>query len=200
VLPALADAGLNWSRGQLRHLEKGQTSPTMPTLYALAGAFGAFLGRPLRIADLLEGDQPVRIGNRTVGLPEIRAALTGGEVEPARGPNYSELMQNMLQSQAEFFADVETWPDRIQLGRQGPWHNAYRTCMDADHRIARRLAVLCGVTPSRVIAEMGYLWNHSLTVERDRIAHPDASAQKRGRITRTLAADLERSINRGDDS
>lgn len=187
VLPALRDAGLNWTSGNVAHLEAGRVSPTVPTLFALASAFGAVTGQPLTIADLLAGDGAVQIGETTVPLRVLRSALDGKPVKPAPQARISDIM-------AAFDAEMKTWPPRLRGLKAGRLRRATHTFTDADARIARKL----GMTRWRAIAEMGALWGHSLTAERDRIAGPQANAQRRGRISRQLQAELWSVIERED--
>lgn len=73
--------------------------------------------------------------------------------------------------------------------------------LEADYRMLRSLGLKLdedGVLDEAVRA-MADRWGRSFTAERDRRAGPDANAQKRGRISRELKAELQEAINRGDD-
>lgn len=65
------------------------------------------------------------------------------------------------------------------------------TSPSADRKAAQTL----GVTPEAVNAAARALWGHGLAAERDRrIGDPAATAQKRGRVTRQLIAELKHTI------
>ena len=50
------------------------------------------------------------------------------------------------------------------------------------------------------LAQLSYrLWGGTFTEERDRLAGADANAQKRGRVTRELRAELQNAITDGND-
>ncbi len=64
-----------------------------------------------------------------------------------------------------------------------------------EHRLARRL----GISHDR-LADMSFrLWQRAFSEERDRLAGPDASKQKRGQVSRTLQAELEEALADGND-
>ena len=69
---------------------------------------------------------------------------------------------------------------------------------EAEERLARDL----GLDRDRLTAEMCVLWGRAFHVERDEIAERDAgpgvTKQKRGRVARTLKAQL-RTVLDGDD-
>jgi transcriptional regulator with XRE-family HTH domain len=64
----------------------------------------------------------------------------------------------------------------------------------SDRKAARAMP---GVSPARVSAAAIELWGRSLADERDaRLGDPSATAQKRGRVTRQLIAELEPILTR----
>jgi hypothetical protein len=65
---------------------------------------------------------------------------------------------------------------------------------EADERICKAI----GVDREIGAAAMAKLWKWTFVVERDRRAGPDANAQRRGRITRQLKAELQEVISDGD--
>jgi hypothetical protein len=56
-----------------------------------------------------------------------------------------------------------------------------------------------GIDDDRLLAESFRRWKRTLSQERDRRAGPAANAQKRGRVSRELAAELEKALSNGDD-
>jgi hypothetical protein len=64
-----------------------------------------------------------------------------------------------------------------------------------EHRLAQRL----GISHDR-LADMSFrLWQRTFSEERDRLAGPDANKQKRGQVSRTLQAELEKALADGND-
>jgi hypothetical protein len=192
---AVTAAGLNWSTGHVAQLEAGRVSPTVPTLYALASAFSLLLDRPMTLANLFAGEGQVAIGaGAEVELSALREALRGQAVKP---PDYDPAKM-VAASIARLQAEVDTWPPpaRVRFNRlTGDRHlQTVETFVEADLRVARSL----DISRSRAIAEMADLWGRSLSAERDRQAGPDASQQKRGRISRELKKQLQEAIG-GDD-
>ncbi len=178
---AVTDAGLKWSTGHVAQLEAGRLSPTVTTLYALASAFSALLGRKVTLGDMLAGDGSVKLGDRTeVELETLRAALAGKPVEP---PSPAKVV---AASMARLEEEIETWPQRLRerFGQMpGGWHkDTVETFVEADWRVAQQL----GISRSRAIAEMALLWHRSLSAEQTTRPARPASQQKRGRISRKL--------------
>jgi transcriptional regulator with XRE-family HTH domain len=207
VAYAAKSAGLNWGTGRIADLEAGRVSPTVPTLFALAGAFGVLLGRPLKLAELFAGDGPVRlVPDATAELAEVRAALSGHPVNPglarvsaATGLGASHLISE--QAAASFREHGVEPPDFITAGvREHPFAQMVKQGMlEADYRVARSL----GLDDDEAAVAMGSLWGRSFTAQRDLEASrrygPEANPQQRGRVSRELKAQLQEAINRGDD-
>jgi hypothetical protein len=63
----------------------------------------------------------------------------------------------------------------------------------------RRLAQHLKIEPKELVAVSFRLWRSTFSDERDRRAEPDATPQKRGRITRILRAELEAAFTDGHD-
>ena len=73
--------GLPWSTGRVSAFERGDVSPTLPTLYAYARALSAASGEPVTLADLLDGDGDVTINDDVVTpLSKLRGAVSGQPV------------------------------------------------------------------------------------------------------------------------
>lgn len=198
VAAAVRAAGLkSWNTGRVAHLESGRVSPTVTTLYALTRAF-SFLrpdGDPVTIADLFDGDGSVELGDGTaVELSALRAALSGNPPEPLTG---AEMVASATQ---DLEAEVRSWSAANQRRwkqlRGGPHMDTTRTFTEADARVANSL----GISRSRAILEMAGLWGQALSAQRDQEAGPDATQQKRGRISRKLKQELREAIDaHGDD-
>jgi transcriptional regulator with XRE-family HTH domain len=101
------------------------------------------------------------------------------------------LSEQLTVAGAALVAAVGDQPLIVDTLRPGTY--TISVVLEGDQRACRRL----GVDTATGQAAMRALWGHPLTVERDRRAGPDASAQRRGGITRTLMDELREEINRG---
>ena len=64
-----------------------------------------------------------------------------------------------------------------------------------EERLAKRL----DISSDRLAAESFRLWQRTFSEQRDKTAGPDANAQKKGRVSRALQAELQKVVNDGDD-
>lgn len=178
VAKAARAFGLPWSTGRVGDFESGKAAPNFTTMYVVAKAIGAVIGRPVELAELLAGDGPVMVNdNLAEQLADLRAAVSGQPV--ASG----------LTGATKFAISVTPAiaMDANQYVR--------RDFAESDLKMCRRL----GVTPDVGAAAMAKLWGHTFRTERDRQAGPDAKAQRRGQISRRLQAELQKAIDDGDD-
>ena len=161
-------------------------------LYALASAFSERIDRPVTLAELFAGEGPVVLADGAViELAELRAALSGQPVDP---PSNADALAAMAADMAEYTREVASWPPRLQVPGLSGKIRRMGDLMEADMRVIQSL----GISRSRGIAEMAYLWGRSFVAERDRRAGGDANQQKRGRISRELKQELE-AVLRGND-
>jgi len=93
------------------------------------------------------------------------------------------------------FASGTPYPERFKHVKMREVRAVERSLLEADYRLAHSL----DLNFARAALEMAALWGRSFTAERDHRAGADANAQKRGRISRELKAELQEAINRGDD-
>jgi transcriptional regulator with XRE-family HTH domain len=200
VAYAAKSAGLNWGTGRIADLEAGRVSPTLPTLFALCGAFGALLGRPVSLAELFAGDGRVTLtADVTVELADLQEALKGRPIDP--GP--AQFMARMGLAGAvaanEQFVAAGIDPPDILVERRLYDHplvqQVKQSMLEADYRMAKSL----GLDVDHAAFVMAHRWGHSFTAERDSRGGPDANPQKRGRVSRELKSELQEAINRGDD-
>jgi transcriptional regulator with XRE-family HTH domain len=170
--------GLPWTSGRVGDLESGRVLPNLETVYAVAAALSHATAQPVTLADLLATDQPVAINDQLCADPDqFHAAVTGGPVtgvcEQARELSYSR-----FQRKVDRFVRIT---------------NTYSALREADWRLCKQL----GIDREHGAAVMAELWGHTFSDERDRLAGPDANAQRRGQISRQLKAQLEEAISDG---
>lgn len=186
--------GLKWSTGKVGDLEAGRISPSFPTLFALACTLGSVTGSPVSLRDLLGADCFIRINDDLVVRAEnVAEAVSTRPVDLAlkdvRGA--VEEAQDFLRKFGAALHELPDYPGvKVRLVRDIS-HKSGET----EERVAKSL----GIPLFQLQWESAALWQDSFSAERDRRAGPNANAQKRGRASRELKAELRASINRGRD-
>lgn len=191
VARATRQLGLNWGTGRISDLEHGRVSPTLPTLVTIALALSAVAERNVTVAELLQSDERIYLTrDLAVTGDELKAILDGDEKA------YKRLAgQAASRASAGAEAAIAEWPDRLRKGVSvGQLRQVYAGYGEAEQLLEREL----GVSRDRLAAEMAALWGAAFHVERDRRAGPGANAQKKGRVSRALKAELKAVLN-GDD-
>jgi transcriptional regulator with XRE-family HTH domain len=166
----------SWSSGRVGDFEAGRVSPNLATLLAVVAALSDASGKPVTLADLFQGQKPVRVNDRLVVMSHMIAAALAGQrlvIDPlwyttpdAQVPTTDLVPRSVL-------LDVE---------------NAFS---EGDLRIANSL----GLTRDVAIIAMAKAWKRTFVAERDRLAGPDANAQAKGIISRRLKSDLCRIVD-----
>lgn len=186
VAKAATAVGLKWGTGRIADLEAGRVSPTLPTLLALAQAFGDLLGRRIGLAELLappasgEVAQAIITDSLVVDLVEVCSVLRG---KPVDLTNQARPIDEMLTDSAPTFEDVATH-QRPEL------FVVWSGYGEAEDRAARAL----GLDKGQMVRLMVDTWGTTLSKERDERAGPKAGAQARGHIARQLKAELQREL------
>jgi transcriptional regulator with XRE-family HTH domain len=164
--------GLPWTTGRAGDFESGRAAPSFTTMYAVAAAIGSVIGRPVALAELLAGDQSVKLNDDLIcELADLRAAVSGQPVTPGV-------------SSATGIVVVKVGKPLSRKER------VRRDFAESDLKMCRRL----GVEPDAGAAAMARLWGHTFRTERDRRAGPDANAQRRGQISRQLKDELQQAL------
>lgn len=183
--------GLPWSSGKVGDFESGRVSPTLTTLIALAGTLTDVTGQPVSLADLFAGDGRVQITPKTsMPLPELRAALKGTPVEFTTA-HVEGLADELAASTRRGLDQLRGLKVRVN---RGVLRAVLRDFTESDERLAKSL----GAGRITAAAHMAKLWGRPFHAQRDHLAGPDANAQKRGRISRELKADLKAALD-GDN-
>lgn len=191
--------GLKWSAGKVGDFESGRVSPTLPTLYVVAGLLSSISpSGPITLSELFDGHGLVRMNPRVVpALSDVRAALEGVPVELS-----GECFTGGPQAKARAAQDalneaVASLPRYLGIGTLADGWRSFKRLQqgldaygEAEQRVARDL----GIDRYRMVAECLYLWGRTFSAERDRRAGPAANAQARGRTSRELKAELRASI------
>ena len=186
----------NWGTGRVSDLEHGKVSPTLSTLIALSLALGDVHGQPIRLAELVEHDGMVALTGELVVTSEALSRFVAGDevqllvddVPPEAVPDvdWEHALVDEPRRRREILkllpelGKVEM-PVMLQVERQSG---------EAELKMARAL----GVDRWLVDLASAARWGRTLAAERDDRAGTDANAQKRGRITRELKAELEATL------
>jgi hypothetical protein len=200
VAKACRQHGLNWGTGRISELEHGRVSPTLSTLVVLATALGSVRGQSVALADLVDHDGFIALASGPVLKSAALQRFLRGEPVVIRVrdvPRGLELKKRALEAltpkaMAKHFAELppavnDAVDNELTLQLQ-------RRSGEAEARMAKALSI----DEENFATLSAYLWNRTLSAERDRRAGPDANAQDRGRITRQLKAEME-AVRRGKD-
>jgi transcriptional regulator with XRE-family HTH domain len=179
--------GLNWTQPTVAAIEGGRRSISLGEAGMLNSilAWSGVSRRPLRLLDFIPDtdewvivapghEAPLRSIRAWYGTYEEQEAAPGYQPRPPSGTR-----------------DTTITPPAGTLALAGTAPKVFIT--EAERKAARALKT----TPARVTQTAHALWGHSLDEERDRrVGDPAASAQKRGRVTRTLTQQLRQRITR----
>jgi hypothetical protein len=185
IATAARSYGLRWSTGSVGDFEGGRATASLKTLLVVAAVLRDVTGRPITLADLFAGNGSVEItGNLPVELSELRDMLAGQPVGmlPQQGVRITLKLSGPR---------VVDWPKGLHR-----WHHPelHKRVLDALSESDVRMCKNIGVEPFVGAAAMAKLWGRTFTAERDDRAGVDANAQRRGRISRQLKAELQELI------
>jgi hypothetical protein len=190
------DLGLRWNSSKVGDFEAGRSAPTFATVLAVTLALQMASERAAKMRathDLIIGQLR---GEKTPHQADPPTRVTLADLV---GSERSIALTDELDVPAAAVADVcrgRTWMEA------GPKQTIDRPAGTlarheglTEHRLARRLGI-----SHYPLADMSFrLWQRAFSEERDRLAGPDASKQKRGQVSRTLQAELEEALADGND-
>jgi transcriptional regulator with XRE-family HTH domain len=193
--------GLKWAASKVGDFEAGRarTAPTFATVLVLCLALEMAMcqGKDMRtrrrvdLADLVQFDGFVK-------LTETFAPIAAKLAEVCKGSSWPDLYSADIRETSDVDRLLSLAPDRFgEYGMRVTDVDDMRRRSDQDeYRLAKRLEI----DADRLLAESYRLWEgRTFSEQRDRLAGPDANAQKRGRISRELRAQLEKAMIDGDD-
>lgn len=168
--------GARWNSSMVSRIERGRFDATIPAVLLLSDALDALSRRagrpPVRITDLLASDVPIQVAvNEVEGYPLLVYVGTSDLIQFLGGQ--TEAVEALVFSSAT----------------RSPVSGT-----DHDQRIAKSL----DLSVSDLYSWAVKLWGQPFAEERDARAGKDANAQKRGRVTRELKAELKAVLD-GDD-
>jgi transcriptional regulator with XRE-family HTH domain len=193
------DVGLRWTASTVGDFEAGRSAPTFATVIAVSTALERAVldvakqrdGEPdlaVTLAELvsdsgvIDGEGFVALNDSLDVAPKLLQELCRGAVAVLpTGTWHARLRSHSARDvQAMLDRDVQNMAKRSGL---------------TEHRLAQRI----GVSPNRLAVASFRLWKRTFSEERDRRAGPGANQQKRGQVSRTLRAELEKALADGND-
>jgi len=208
---AARQVGLKWTASKVRDFESGRSAPTFATVLALTAALNSVITRlrttaratrqgnaiavqldPVRLADLVTFDGEVTVTEDFKSSGDQLADFCGGGTwnHPALalGDAWESAAERFSsQNDIDWTKCVIDWSDVPGLEFPKVWGLT-------EERVAAGL----GITTEALCDVSLRLWNTTFSAQRDRIAGPDANAQRKGRITRQLKAELEEALTNGN--
>lgn len=195
VVRELRNLGVTWSPGWLSDIENGRFSPSLKVVCLLALALTeASKDNHVTPLQLLETDTPVELGEQLALTPHGFQRLLSGELDALTVGDVVggvEELGAIMSASKEKRDEVAAGFRRASSASQGePTRGevkaAQRAFSLADANAAKKL----GVTESTFVGASLALWGRLMSQETDARAPEDATAQKRGHISRGLIAEL----------
>lgn len=191
VASAARDYGLKWSTARVVEFEKGRLPVSAAMLIVIAHILGSVTGRALSLGDLVVTDDWVELTpNFSLSGSATLRAFNGEPIgwSLADVKSVKETASAMVTSLEDFVDDVERF---LPAGTTfGDLREIHRPTL-AEKRAADRLGI-----PAYVVSWWAErLWSHSIDDESAQRAGGDASAQRRGAVTRELVREIGRQIH-----
>ncbi len=194
------ESGLRWNTAKVGQFERGTHSPSFATVLAVTRALTQATGSSVPLSELVDYDDFVVINDDLFALSgkRLREIVSGAigwedlkadDVRADAVPGDPEAISRA----GKHFQHLH---DKYKLGN-APLEALVEISQKAgtdEDRLAKRLRI----SDSELAAASWRAWGRTFSEERDDQAGPEANAQKRGRVSRSLQAELERLV-RGDD-
>lgn len=181
VATAARSLGVNWSSGNVSAIEKGKGRPTLQNLLILTHALGKVNGRKVRPSELLESLPAwidVGIGqNMTTGVALSLWWRDGDDPLSHMPPPGMKIVNSATAEPPEGYTVVRA-SDYVEPPA--------RRVTTTDERLARSMKM----EPDLFRACSEVLWKRGFEDERDDRAGEGATAQKKGRVSRTMKDEL----------
>lgn len=179
--------GLKWSTARVVEFENGKIPLALGTLLIVCESLGwskSMTRRPVKLSDLVPLSGSVQLNaDFSTDAAVVKGILEGQEVQ-LYGP---EEVQEMEQRHGEAMDIVVAAQDLAPKNS-----SMLMMRIEQEHGLAeKRLAKSLGINSAELVACEAYLWKRSMSAERAQRAEDNASAQKLGRITRELKAEIK---------
>jgi hypothetical protein len=185
----------DWNTSRIWSIEHGKTPTTLSTLIVLALALRDVHGRNFTLADLVASDGKIALTDGlTVSGDELAGFLRGKVVRVG----VEQLLAEAYRLAKATMKLRKDWPPRLQRQLEEITHGDFVQVWEDYGESEEYLARDLGLDRDRLTAEMCVLWGRAFHVERDELAGEGVTKQKRGRVARTLKAQLKAVLD-GDD-
>lgn len=185
----------DWNTSRIWSIEHGKTPVTLPTLIVLALALSDVHGRDFTLVDLVASNEKIALADGlTVSGDELAGFLRGRAVRV----DYEWFLAEAIRSAKATLKLRKDWPPRLQRQLEEITHGLFVEVWGDYGESEEYLARDLGLDRDRLTAEMCVLWGRAFHVERDELAGEGVTKQKRGRVARTLKAQLKAVLD-GDD-
>lgn len=184
---------LRWNTARMSRIERGEGSIGLETVLMLSVILADLTGKLVSVSDLLESGESVALAPRATLRPGVAQTLTCGSGDVAA--------DGLIEEEEAIFADqMQNWDEiKDALGRlisrkaePALFLSALMEMTLSDDRNARKL----GLTSAEFSAWSVRLWGHLMSKETEKRAPEGATAQKKGRITRELMAEMREAVER----
>ncbi|WP_225213361.1 helix-turn-helix domain-containing protein [Corynebacterium gallinarum] len=194
--------GTTWSAASISAIERGEFRATIEAVSMLALSLDQLRGEgtlkgEVTSRDLFQTDKPIALGKKLVTSTDHLLQFLGGDTS-GTVLDTSHMMKNIQEGMREWVEGYERLNlpnDSMDLyfrveesGPQTP----------AEHRLAKKV----GIDVQELRTWAVHLWGKSFEDHRDDIAGPDATPQKKGRVSRELLNEIEIAMkdrSSGDD-
>ncbi|MGH3633948.1 MAG: helix-turn-helix domain-containing protein [Mycobacterium sp.] len=201
------DLGLRWNSSKVGDFETGRAAPTFATVltaslaldHALAEAAQARGRSAVRVtlADLLDSTGRVELNDELhFRGSELADVCRGNAWRLSRDKYRRQLARQMRAARETVLRGLGVGEDDVRADQQ---RMARLQLLQRSGLTEQRLAQRLAVSRDRLADVSFALWGHTFSDERDRRAGPDANKQKRGQVSRTLQAELEKALSDGED-
>jgi hypothetical protein len=170
--------GIFRSAGTIASIEKGSSRVTLEMLIGLSLALGALRekGNFVEFEELIKYDGRIQVGDGIAMKPEkIVEWLSGGNLswQPVFASAEEHAMRWTAPPSIKKLSEQERAEWRAEL---------YAGITPTEERLAKKV----DRSPAEIRAWAIEMWGHGIEEERDHRAGDDATAQKKGRVTRTI--------------
>lgn len=187
--------GAGWSSGSISVMERGMFKPTIETLAHLALALDDLNEEQsargtITIGDLLETAHPIELGDGKTVTKERLLKFLGGEPSGVLLDvhNQSDNFNHWLQ---EYVSKLDKL--NVPLSSKQMTRKYFREMESAgkESQTEIRLAKKINIDVLELRHWAYFLWTKTFEQQRDLLAGDGATAQKKGRISRELLADIQ---------
>lgn len=172
-------------------MERGKIPATLANLIALVQTLEDVLERPVPLSRLLEHDGYVELNSDLALRGDVLVQFVASE------PVQIEI-DDELHAKKSFERIASSDPFERLPARPGVTTGMLRDISSQSGTTEERIAKDFGIDPLVLALESADLWGRSFSQERDRRAGEDANAQKRGRVSREMKAELRARLDGGD--